>query len=59
MQSAKDEGVEGITPFLVAKILSVLYNYKLRAIGAEGKEEYWLINEDTFEADKAVRVIRG
>jgi hypothetical protein len=56
---AKDEGVEGITPFLAATILSVLYNYKLRAIGVKGKEEYLLIKGEESEADKAVRIIRG
>lgn len=55
----RDEGVEGITPCLAATILSVLYNYKLRAIRVKGKEEYLLINGEESEADKAVRIIRG
>lgn len=55
----KDEGAEGITPCLTATILSVLYDYKLRAIGIKGKEEYLLIKGDDLEADKAVKIISG
>ena len=41
----KDEGVEGITPCLAAKVLSVIYNYKLIVDGNDGSEEYLLIRE--------------
>jgi hypothetical protein len=56
---SRDEGVEGITPCLVATILSVIYNYKLRAIGVKGNEEYLLIKGEKSEADKTARIIKG
>jgi len=43
----RDESADDITTCFVARVFSIIYNYKLIALGSDGKEVYWLIKQGT------------
>jgi hypothetical protein len=45
----RDEKAEDMTPCFIAKVLSVIYNYKLMVTNFGTSEKYWLIKRRTGE----------
>jgi hypothetical protein len=46
-----------MTNRFAANILAVIYNYRVKDMSKDGKEEYWLIRKDYLYPDKLVRLI--
>jgi hypothetical protein len=45
----RDEDADGMTSCVIAKIFSIIYNYKVMVIGFDGREDYWLIQGGKYE----------
>jgi hypothetical protein len=54
----KKEGANAMTPRFAAKVLAVIYNYRMRDMSRDGKEEYWLIRKDVLYPDKVASLVK-